>query len=66
MTRSAVTAPALRVRLVLPELAGAAQHAVRAGYGMRAADDPVALQEARERALQAADDLTAAGTALTA
>ncbi|WP_239131729.1 hypothetical protein [Streptomyces griseus] len=65
VTRSAVTAPLLRVRLVLPELDGAAQHAVRASYGMRAADDPVVLQEARERAFQAADGL-AAGTALAA
>ncbi|GAB2952889.1 hypothetical protein GCM10027028_63960 [Streptomyces sundarbansensis] len=38
VTRSAVTAPLLRVRLVLPELAGAAQFAVQAVYDMRAAD----------------------------
>lgn len=62
-TRSAVTGPLLRVRLLLPELADAAQHAVQAVYGMRAADSTATLQEARERALQAADDLTAAGAA---
>ncbi len=67
VTRSAVTAPLLRVRLLLPELAEAAQRAVQAVYDMRAADSPAALQEARERALQAADDLTAAaGAALAA
>ncbi|MFI1576852.1 hypothetical protein ACH4VQ_39430 [Streptomyces anulatus] len=62
-----MTAPLLRVRLLLPELAEAAQRAVQAVYDMRAADSPAALQEARERALQAADDLTAAaGAALAA
>ncbi|WP_405194453.1 hypothetical protein [Streptomyces anulatus] len=54
------------MRLLLPELADAAQHAVQAVYGMRAADSTATLQEARERALQAADDLTAAGAALAA
>lgn len=67
VTRSAVTGPLLRVRLLLPEPADAAQHAVQAVYDMRAVDSPAALQEARERALQAADDLTpAAGAALAA
>ncbi|MEU8669435.1 hypothetical protein OG333_38440 (plasmid) [Streptomyces anulatus] len=61
-----MTGPLLRVRLLLPELADAAQHAAQAVYGMRAADSPATLQEARERALQAADDLTAAGVVLTA
>ncbi|MFJ1789680.1 hypothetical protein ACIOML_35905 [Streptomyces anulatus] len=65
-TRAAVTGPLLRVRLLLPELDGAAPHAVQTAYGMRAVDGPAALQEARERALQAADDLVAAaGAALT-
>ncbi|MEU8772124.1 hypothetical protein AB0C94_34965 [Streptomyces griseus] len=51
---------------MLPELAGAAQHAVQAAYGLRAADDPVALQEAVERALRAVDGLVVAtGAALT-
>lgn len=67
VTRSAVTAPLLRVRLLLPELAEAAQRAVQAVYDMRAADSTAALQEARERALSASDDLVvAAGAALAA
>ncbi|MER6702237.1 hypothetical protein ABT289_34300 [Streptomyces fimicarius] len=65
LTRSAVTAPLLRVRLLLPEVAVAAQLAVQAAYDMRTADSPATLQEARERAIRAADDLVAAaGTAL--
>lgn len=65
LTRSAVTAPLLRVRLLLPEVAVAAQLAVQAAYEVRAADSPAALQEARERAIRAADGLVAAaGTAL--
>ncbi|MEU4181543.1 hypothetical protein [Streptomyces sp. NPDC026589] len=62
-----MTAPLLRVRLLLPELADTAQNAVQAAYDMRAVNSPAALQEARERALRAADDLiAAAGTALAA
>ncbi|MFD4748778.1 hypothetical protein ACFWOS_25325 [Streptomyces rubiginosohelvolus] len=38
LTRSTVTAPLLRVRVLLPELDEAAQHAVRTVYGMQAAD----------------------------
>ncbi|WP_240647106.1 hypothetical protein [Streptomyces globisporus] len=65
MTRSAVTAQLLRVRLLLPELADAAQHAIQATYDMRAADSTTTLQEARERAIATADDLVAAtGAAL--
>ncbi|MFJ7416979.1 hypothetical protein ACIQWZ_40280 [Streptomyces sp. NPDC098077] len=53
------------MRLLLPELAEAAQRAVQAAYGMRVADSPLVLQEARERAIATADDLVAAaGTAL--
>lgn len=63
-TRPAVTGPLLRVRLLLPELDGAAQHAFQAVYGMRAVDGTAALQGARERALQAADGLTAAAGAV--
>ncbi|MFJ8255539.1 hypothetical protein [Streptomyces sp. NPDC094466] len=67
MTRSAVTGPLLRVRLVLPELTDAAQHAAQAVYGMRAVNSPAGLQQARERAIQAVDSLVvAAGTTLTA
>ncbi|MFJ6444896.1 hypothetical protein [Streptomyces sp. NPDC091649] len=53
------------MRLLLPELACTAQHAAQAAYDIRVVDSPATLQEARERALQAADDLVAAaGTAL--
>ncbi|WP_406137135.1 hypothetical protein OH828_37305 [Streptomyces anulatus] len=54
------------MRLLLPELADAAQHAVQAVYGMRAADSTATLQEARERALSASDDLVAAAGAALA
>ncbi|MEV6474868.1 MULTISPECIES: hypothetical protein [unclassified Streptomyces] len=59
-TRSAVTAPLLRVRLLLPEPAETKQCAAQAVYDMRASTNPAALQESRERALQAADGLVAA------
>ncbi|MFJ9113584.1 hypothetical protein [Streptomyces sp. NPDC102283] len=50
------------MRLLLPELADTAQHAVQAAHDMRAADSTTAVQEARERAIATADDLvTAAG-----
>ncbi|MFJ5050510.1 hypothetical protein [Streptomyces sp. NPDC088719] len=54
------------MRLLLPELADAAQRAVQAAYDMRAANSPAALQEARERALSASDDLVAAAGAALA
>lgn len=64
-TRSAVTAPLLRVRLLLPKLDGAAQRAVQAACDMRAVNGTAAFQEARERAIATADDLVAAaGTVL--
>ncbi|MFE7335778.1 hypothetical protein [Streptomyces griseus] len=64
-TRSAVTAPLLRVRLLLPEAAVTTQFAAQAACNIRDADNTTALQEARERAIRAADDLTtAAGTTL--
>ncbi|MFF0199009.1 hypothetical protein ACFYT5_39535 [Streptomyces anulatus] len=60
-----MTSPLLRVRLLLPELADTAQHAVQAAYDLRAVNSPAALQETRERAIATADDLVAAaGTAL--
>ncbi|MFF8472009.1 hypothetical protein [Streptomyces griseus] len=52
------------MRLVLPELSGAAQHAVQAAYDIRAAGDPAELQEARERALRAVEDLVVAAGAV--
>ncbi|MFE6984489.1 hypothetical protein [Streptomyces griseus] len=59
-----MTAPLLRVRLLLPEAAVTTQFAAQAACNIRDADT-TALQEARERAIRAADDLTtAAGTTL--
>lgn len=65
-TRSAITAPLLRVQLLLPAGAAAAQAAARAAYGLRGAQDEEALTGARERAIIAADDFVAtAGEVLT-
>ncbi|WP_179889618.1 hypothetical protein [Streptomyces sp. st115] len=41
----------MRLRLLLPELADAAQRAVQAAYDIRTVDTTAGLQEARERAL---------------
>ncbi|MEU4180962.1 hypothetical protein [Streptomyces sp. NPDC026589] len=54
------------MRLLLPELSDAAQRAVQAAYGMRAADSTAALQVALERAIATADDLVAAAGAVLA
>ncbi|MFE6772822.1 hypothetical protein ACFVFD_27995 [Streptomyces fimicarius] len=61
-----MAAPLLRVRLLLPEVAVTAQLAVQAAYDMRTADSTTTLQEARERAIRAADDLVAAVGAVLA
>ncbi|MFB7049562.1 protein kilB [Streptomyces microflavus] len=60
LTRSAITGPLLRVQLLLPGLAPAAQTAAQAVYGMRAARSAAQLQEAREHSIRTADDLVAA------
>ncbi|RSS67358.1 protein kilB [Streptomyces sp. WAC06128] len=66
-TRSAITAPLLRVQLLLPSLAPAAQAAARATYGLRDADGQTPLAAARLRAIQQTDALVeSAGTALAA
>lgn len=66
-TRSAITAPLLRVAILLPELAPAAQTAARATYGLRGAGDEGGLRIAREHAITLSDQLvTDAGTALNA
>ncbi|MEV7225334.1 protein kilB [Streptomyces sp. NPDC093681] len=66
-TRSAITAPLLRVQLLLPTLAPAAQAAARATYGLRDADGQTPLAAARLRAIEQTDALVeAAGTALAA
>ncbi|MEV7898258.1 protein kilB [Streptomyces cyaneofuscatus] len=60
LTRSAITGPLLRVQLLLPGLAPAAQSAAQAAYGMREAGTAAELQEAREHAIQASDALVGA------
>ncbi|MEU0002127.1 protein kilB [Streptomyces microflavus] len=67
LTRSAITGPLLRVQLLLPGLAPAAQTAAQAAYAMREAGTAAELQEAREHAIRASDSLVgAAGVALAA
>ncbi|MEU4265602.1 protein kilB [Streptomyces sp. NPDC025273] len=67
LTRSAITGPLMRVRILLPVLAPAAQTAVAAVYALRNAESDTALRAAREHAIRTADDLiTAAGASLTA
>ncbi|MEU6619108.1 protein kilB [Streptomyces parvus] len=66
-TRSAITTPLLRVQLLLPSLAPAAQAAARATYGLRDSDGQPPLAAARLNAIQQTDALVeAAGTALAA
>ncbi|HWU07511.1 MAG TPA: protein kilB [Streptomyces sp.] len=66
-TRSAVTAPLLRVQLLLPAVAPAAQEAARATYALRDSDGQTPLAAARLHAIQKTDALVeAAGTALSA
>ncbi|SFY45105.1 hypothetical protein [Streptomyces atratus] len=64
-TRSAITAPLLRVQMLLPSLAPAAQVAARATYGLRETDGQTPLAAARLRAIRQTDALVeAAGAAL--
>ncbi|WP_327180476.1 protein kilB, partial [Streptomyces sp. NBC_01335] len=56
-TRSAVTAPLLRVQLLLPAVAPAAQEAARATYALRDADGHPLLNDARLQAIQKTDAL---------
>lgn len=66
-TRSALTAPLLRVQLLLPAAAPAARNATRATYELRGAEEDTTLRTAREYAITAADDfVAAAGNALAA
>ncbi|GHC37535.1 MULTISPECIES: protein kilB [Streptomyces rochei group] len=66
-TRSAITAPLLRVQLLLPSLAPDARAAAQATYALRGAEDGEALTAARDASL-AADEhlLTKAGHLLGA
>ncbi|MER6844817.1 protein kilB [Streptomyces platensis] len=66
-TRAAITAPTVRVTVLLPALAATAQAAADATYAMRNATDHTALDAAREEAITATDALThAAGQILAA
>jgi len=59
-TRSAITAPLLRVQLLLPAVAPAAQAAAQAVYALRNADGHPILIQRRTDALTASDELVAA------
>jgi hypothetical protein len=54
-TRAALTAPHVQVQLLVPELAEAADNAVTAAYGIRAAGNALALDAARSVAVGAAE-----------
>ncbi|MFF7013227.1 protein kilB [Streptomyces fimicarius] len=59
-TRSAITGPLLRVQLLLPAVAPAAQAAAKATYALRGADGETILAARREAAITASDNLVAA------
>lgn len=61
-TRSAITAPLLRVQLLLPALAPAAQTAANATYSLRNADGPTPLAAARDNAIAKTDALVTAAS----
>ncbi|MGA5182966.1 protein kilB [Streptomyces pseudogriseolus] len=63
-TRSAITAPLLRVQMLLPTLSLAAQDAARATYDMRDVDHSTALAAAREKAIEKTDAFVAAAGAV--
>ncbi|NEC20483.1 protein kilB [Streptomyces parvus] len=66
-TRSAITAPLLRVQILLPAVADPARQAAQAVYNLRDAADGPTLTAARDNAIRKADDfVAAAGAALTA
>ncbi|MEU7435652.1 protein kilB [Streptomyces sioyaensis] len=65
-TRAAITAPAVRVTVLLPDLAATVQAAAAATYAMRNATDHAALNTAREDAITATDALTHAAGGLLA
>ncbi|MER8233491.1 protein kilB [Streptomyces sp. NPDC094049] len=63
-TRSAITAPLLRVLILLPDLAPPAHAAVSAVYELRGVADENSLTGAREHAIVASDKFVAAAGAL--
>ncbi|MEW1754105.1 protein kilB [Streptomyces angustmyceticus] len=66
VTRAAITAPAVRVTVLLPGLAATVQAAAAATYAMRNATDHDTLNTAREDAITATDRLTHAAGGLLA
>jgi hypothetical protein len=65
-TRSAITAPLVTVRILLPALIPAAEHAVQATYAMRDCGDHATLTQLRAEALDASDRLVEAASAFFA
>ncbi|MET8746285.1 protein kilB [Streptomyces sp. NPDC004728] len=65
-TRSAITAPLLRVQVLLPSIADAAQTAARAAYSLRASESESGLRARREHAITTTDSLVNAAAAAIA
>jgi hypothetical protein len=66
ITRSAVEAPLVTVRILVPTLARPAKDATRTTYAMRNAADQAALEAFRQDALNASDRLVEAASAFFA
>ncbi|MFG2621245.1 hypothetical protein ACGFXC_26880 [Streptomyces sp. NPDC048507] len=63
-TRAAVTAPHIRLQVLVPELAGSAQRAADATYGLRGAADRAELDARRHTAKEEAVAFITAAAAL--
>jgi hypothetical protein len=63
-TRAAITAPHIRLQVLVPELAGPAQQAADATYAMREATDETELDGRRHAAKEASVALIAAAAPL--
>jgi len=63
-TRAAVTAPHIRLQVLVPELSGAAQQAADATYALRKAADRAELDALRHAAKEATTAFVAAAAAL--
>jgi hypothetical protein len=63
-TRAAITAPHIRLQILLPDLAGAAQQATDATYALRHAADRPELDARRQAAKEAAGAFISAAAAL--
>ncbi len=66
VTRSALEAPLVAVRVLMPQLAAAADAAAKAAYALRGAADRDALDAGRASAIDAATALTADAARLVA